>query len=397
MVLGTVQGEAVLKKLEEMDVLRGFAATWVYLSHVAFLAGLKDARGLIGIVTHGGNAVTVFIMISGFAIASSLLHSKANYGEYMARRASRIYPVYLIALILGIATSALYPPLLHDLPWVAQDDIARIDARTALETTQFWPLLTSHLVMMHGVIPDPLLYGASLTFNSPLWSLSLEWQFYLLAPVILAALMNPRRHWWGVLLLLAICVVGPGYFKPYFAQVPSFLPMRLTYFVIGILTALHMGTLVGHKWIVLLGGAVGGLAYAKLVGLAEALPFLLWWGCVSLSFDWGNGGVALARRLFTWKPLVAFGERSYGFYAFHMPVLMLWAILLESQGLLTSEWMTAALLLPPFFIAAGLAWASYDLMEVRINRWAKERFRGSRTVPATRIVPTRGDVLEGTS
>src|ERR1700754_4258363 len=195
MVLGTVQGEAVLKKLEEMDVLRGFAATWVYLSHVAFLAGLKDARGLVGIVAHGGNAVTVFIMISGFAIASSLMHSKANYGEYMARRALRIYPVYLIALILGIATSALYPPLLHDLPWVAQDDIARIDARTALETTQMWPLVTSHLVMMHGAIPDPLLYGASLTYNSPLWSLSLEWQFYLLAPAILAALVNPRRYW----------------------------------------------------------------------------------------------------------------------------------------------------------------------------------------------------------
>ena len=93
-----------VKKLVELDSLRGLMAFWVFLSHVLFLGGYSGNH-LKDILSQGGLAVYVFVILSGFAITSSLIHSRNNYGAFMARRFFRIYPAYLVGLALGLATS----------------------------------------------------------------------------------------------------------------------------------------------------------------------------------------------------------------------------------------------------------------------------------------------------
>lgn len=40
-----------------------------------------------------------------------------------------------------------------------------------------------HLLMLHGVVPEVLVARAPGAFLAPAWSVSLEWQFYLVAPL----------------------------------------------------------------------------------------------------------------------------------------------------------------------------------------------------------------------
>ena len=79
--------------------------------------------------------------------------------------------------------------------------------------------------MLHGAISSNLLPDSPLRFNLPAWSISLEWQFYLIAP---AVIMIARRHgaiiWFALLIALLEIAFRHGLFGKF--DSPSFLPER---------------------------------------------------------------------------------------------------------------------------------------------------------------------------
>jgi len=48
--------------------------------------------------------------------------------------------------------------------------------------------LLAHLTLLHGALPHNILPASEYMFLAPAWSLSLEWQFYLIAPIWIWAL-----------------------------------------------------------------------------------------------------------------------------------------------------------------------------------------------------------------
>ncbi|EJB02870.1 putative acyltransferase [Rhizobium leguminosarum bv. trifolii WSM597] len=360
-----------MKVVKEFDGLRWLMAMWVFIGHVLFLAGLREGR-IFGFLSQGGHAVSVFIMLSGFAITTSLVRSQSTYAGYLAKRFFRIYPIYLVALILGISTSHLFPLVMQQLPWSDQPSLARILMRTDGEEIGFYSHLIAHLTLLHGAVPDTFLYGASLAFNGPLWSLSLEWQFYLVAPIMVAICRAPEKRWVSAAVLVTLGILGPNLFQGHFDQIPSFLPMRLSMFVVGILTALYLDELRKEPRLIFVGAAL------FLASSRDLIPASIWTIAV-LSVAWESNPVAqIMRRVLKAPALVYLGVRSYGFYVIHQPLLLLWAYELQQMGFAQSRVIFALLLMLALPVTIALAALSYNFFELPINDWAKSRFSDRR-------------------
>ncbi len=151
-----------------LDLLRAVAAWLVLLSHVAFWSG-ASAEGVVGgLSARGELGVAVFFALSAFLLSTPFVRRALgetvpwSAGTYLLRRAARILPAYLLAL-LGVVVAAAV------IGGAAADGL---DA----------PMVLVHLVIGQGWTGE--------TFQSftQTWSLTTEVTFYVLLPLVAAAL-----------------------------------------------------------------------------------------------------------------------------------------------------------------------------------------------------------------
>lgn len=143
-----------------VDLLRGLLALMVLLAHGLESAHLALPSASFPAVldftlARGGYWVSGFFVLSGFCIHRSILAQLAQgsglaTGYYALARISRIYPVYLVALILALASSTWPSPL----------------------------MISGHLLMMQGIT-------GVLPAIKPAWSLTNEMVYYAVWPAIL--------------------------------------------------------------------------------------------------------------------------------------------------------------------------------------------------------------------
>lgn len=98
-------------KLNTLTSLRFFAAGLVFLYHYAH--GIPGApRWFLSLNSHGFAAVTFFFVLSGFILAYSYLdeekpsHLKGTRSAFWISRTARIYPLYLLALVIALPAYA---------------------------------------------------------------------------------------------------------------------------------------------------------------------------------------------------------------------------------------------------------------------------------------------------
>jgi peptidoglycan/LPS O-acetylase OafA/YrhL len=216
-----------------LDGLRGLAALWVFVSHVQILSGLRQ----IPLLSWGDSAVDLFMMISGFLMAHHYLgradaepwRRPRTWVAFWLRRLFRIAPAYYLLLAVALVAGAW---LGHDrdvigahFPWT----LTRADRYT----DHGLPNILAHVTFVFGALPR---YG----FSTPLpdWSIGLEMQFYLVMPFLMLAL--GRRFWWPRALAVAagaalLAFAVRGYSAGF--DMPSFLPMKLGVFLIGMFIA----------------------------------------------------------------------------------------------------------------------------------------------------------------
>ena len=284
------------------------------------------------------------MIISGFVITNLVLSSNKSFGPYLARRFFRIYPVYFVCLLAGIITTLMtfnaFETLWQPESWQARD-LQMIKAGLEGGGLEH---LGAHFSLLHGMIPDSSLYYSQMMFLAPAWSLSLEWQFYLLAPFVVRILRTNASIW--PYCFVALVLAGQAlYVKRTFGdfQLPSFLPGASAYFVIGILTRLQLNDELAIRKIRpdLLVLVVGML----LLELSMA-PVVIW-AVVVLAM---TGVMApLAEKLRTrpllrvWETLETLGLQSYSTYLVHVPLIQLTIYLGVLLGL--SVWGIVSLVL----------------------------------------------------
>jgi peptidoglycan/LPS O-acetylase OafA/YrhL len=180
-----VSAQAVQGHIREIDGLRGIAIALVMVHH--FWPGTRWAE-----LAHlGWIGVDLFFVISGFLITGILLDTReepAYFRNFYARRALRIFPLYYLFLTAAFVII----PLAEAGPYL-QTAFLRESG------SPWWYYLYG------GNLREAITGTEPAYILAPLWSLSIEEQFYITFPVVVF-LLPPRTLRF---LLLALIVVAP--------------------------------------------------------------------------------------------------------------------------------------------------------------------------------------------
>lgn len=318
-------------RIDEFESLRGLMALWVLLGHVASTFEIPDLDHLWWwrLLESNLKAVDVFIILSGFVIFH-LLHAKHEpYGSYIYRRFLRLFPAYLVCLLVSIVMLRPSLQALQALGAQTTHNAVRIQIFTDT-LNHFWAELIAHLTMLHGLVPNRFLPSKDYAFIGQAWSISVEWQFYILAPfAYFLAKGGQRRNLLILVVIVGIWVVAARYFGE------GFIGSHAGYFAIGCASSFlwrsrsglisrfgkHSNLLIPLITILLV------LVFRDQSQLA--IWFLVLASCMTVRKFGSEKVVAHSiSSLLKVPPLRWLGRISYSFYLIHMIALyaMLWLL-----------------------------------------------------------------------
>ena len=321
-----------MPRLAPIEGLRAYLALWVLACHAMAFSGYEDDGSLSGIpklLSEGWFAVDVFVIVSGFVIFLLLDRREENYRQFLCRRFFRLYPVYLPLFLLAIPASWLWWWNLQHAPAYQHAHDVEFFLHHIQAEWQNWPLnMAAHLVMLHGLIPDAW-YGnaqASRMWLGPAWSISLEWQFYLVAPAayLLATSVKARHQF-----LLAALGLGLLYAGHRYAWGIGFLPFHGEFFFVGAASFFlykrhaERGTSAEGPRLFLTATGLAFLLYLLSGKVREMIPLGVWIMFFALLLEPEDRPEARwLRALFTHPAAQYLGKISYGIYLSHELVLV---------------------------------------------------------------------------
>jgi len=322
------QGAAFSQKsadhLPWLDGLRGLAALWVLMSHTQILTGMRP----LPVLSWGELAVDLFMLLSGFLMAHHYVlrqekepwEAKSTFATFWLRRFFRIAPLYYVLLFVALALG----------PWVGdwRDAIAQQWPETATSPARYDDQslvnILMHVSFLFGAFPE-------YAFRTPLpdWSIGLEMSFYFAFPflMLLVLRMGPIKA--GVLAILA-AGASLWLFRDFFQQfaMPSFLPLKLYLFFIGIWLAI--GRLQGGMRLALAASVLVLVCVGLIERTDQALGRMLVVIGMFYLMDDGtlpgsrlvHGVIEKLRALLSNRVSRFLGDTSYGVYLLHLLLLI---------------------------------------------------------------------------
>lgn len=373
--------------LPSLDTVRGLAILLVIAHNAQLLQpeGMGSAVAAAEYVLNlGWIGVQLFFVLSGFLITGILmdhLDSPGAMKNFFVRRALRIFPLYYGTLFV----------LFVLLPWL--DLQPAIYQQDQDNQTWLWAYLSDWTSPL-GMGPHSLPH---------FWSLAVEEQFYLLWPLLVHLLRQPRKI---MLACVAVALMSLGIRC---GLLFTDLPQEVLYeWPLCRMDALALGGLGAACWrhppaaawverharqILLFTGAGFALAFWWTHGLprqgargvtvgysALALLFTVWVYAAARR-DSGRASVTAATTapsLTGWTSALmqSVGKYSYGMYVFHKPLHDLLSVKLMSKFKLypVTGVGVACLHVGAVVLASyAVAWLSYHLYEVHFLR-LKDRF-----------------------
>jgi peptidoglycan/LPS O-acetylase OafA/YrhL len=293
----------------DVDGLRAIAILFVLFFH----SGLKlFPSGFIG--------VDLFFVISGFLITSIIHQSiqKQNFSflEFYSRRLWRLQPVF-ICLLVVVSICALVFYLPDDLVQYAKSarktSFFTSNSYFSQVTTDYFAVASNQLPLLHT------------------WSLSIEWQCYLVLPIAIYLLNQfvPRQHISKFIYLLTLLFFALAlYFSVNYAAKTYYqLLSRIFEFLVGSCVALSPRRFSLPNIILEI---IGALALLTLVYIATrsdiSLGFPNYYAlilCVATGLLIAIGEQQpkpLVSRLLSTQPIVFIGLISYSLYIWHWPI-----------------------------------------------------------------------------
>jgi peptidoglycan/LPS O-acetylase OafA/YrhL len=298
----------VRRDLPALTGLRFFLALWVILHHLTgpgqelgtVLSGVLPGP-LFTLIRGGYQAVTTFFVLSGFVLTRSYwtaAWSREGLGKYFKGRVARVYPVYLLSML--------------------------VVARFILEdqTPGRFGYLAAHLTLTQAWLgPIPV------QWNTPAWSLSCEMFFYAVFPLLGAFLVRRARWPWIAAMGAVACVLTRAMWAVGVSDAIKPL-VHLSDFLMGIVAACAFELVQGRVrgwWLYVPGflGAASAIIFEKWLPVDLNSVLRLMNGLLLV-------GLAIGCRALSGRVLVYLGKASYAMYILHVPIM--WWYLRESHS-----------------------------------------------------------------
>lgn len=365
------------ERVTALDGLRGAAILAVFFYHYARGASGHTnsavVRAFSVLFGFGWSGVDLFFVLSGFLITGILyetLTAPGYYKNFYARRVLRIFPIYyLVVTVLTVVGIFL------GVHW----KVGHL-------------LFLAYLGYPGALIWPVLIQASPYIAVTHLWSLSLEEQFYMVWPWVIARLRTPGKMLRACLVIAGVAVVlrtvvyTTGWLNTAWAY--TFLLCRADAIAVGA----AMAILVRSAWqrrllacapyvFFLAAGAITALcSLRRTVEHDDPAVATLGFSIIAIMY----GALLLSSlRSHSWLewvfslPLLRmFGKYSYGLYLYHFPLTVVLSPMKEFFVTRTHSYLVGTSLHLAFNIAInlGVAAASFHFIESPILR-LKDRFK----------------------
>lgn len=328
------------RSIDYMPALDGLRALGIFLVFVHHMITPLIFGGQVG--------VDVFFVLSGFLITTILLrewsrHQRIRFRRFYLRRAVRLYPALLLAMIVLFVPGMIFAP--SSIKYAAES-----------------------LFAITYATPVALLFadGAAKAWRHT-WSLGIEEMFYFLWPILLVFCLRRRfsRTWIagiagiGGVTLLAVPVV-----IEFTGNEP--LVLRSGGLFVGCSLALIIRSsnkFTDHAAVGAIGMSfIAAAAAIATVYRADALAVILaCFGTAAVIAHANSRPSSLLSRSLGVKPIAYFGRISYELYIWHFPVLVIlaWA---TNGDFVSVAWVAAPLTLV-------LSVVTHEILKNLVSSW----------------------------
>lgn len=310
----------------ELDAVRFLAFLLVFVSHIftyssnATRAELLASAGggwtvLVNLTEASADGLCLFFALSAYLITSLLLSERRTTGaisvrRFYIRRALRIWPLYLIGIAIGVCIAIV----VHE-----RSDVVGF--------AWFLLFVGNFYYAIYGSLHNPML---------PLWSISIEEQFYLIWPWAIRWL-TPRGLLlsalaFGIASNFTLFIIGQRFFAGDMLGVAWWsTTVQFEMFAVGILLGLrHRKTARYKPGIGLLLAAMGPLlwlvaSYEFLMKLhtlprtsTASIPLIIGYTFIALGCASTLYGFCLIGPSYIPQWVAHLGKLSYGLYVYHL-------------------------------------------------------------------------------
>jgi len=320
---------SMVSRLLPVEGFRAYLALWVLVGHALWFSGYEPdtlAR-LPKLLRTAEYAVDLFIIISGFVIALVLHTQRDTYLPFVVRRFFRLFPVFIVLFAFAIPLSQLdLWNLTHSSQYLTSEQIASGAANLAVWWANIQWNVPLHLLMLHGTVPNDLVKDAPGAFLVPAWSVSLEWQFYLLAPLAYAWAVSPKPYRrFALCALCLVLVLAARYLLPT-VEYGAALPFQVQFFFLGAASYFLYQRVAAHRLPDTAFPVACCLAvFLYLVSNHEwaLIPITLWVVFLGLLLEHpASISCRLVAPLLTNSVVLYLGRISYSLYLSHILVII---------------------------------------------------------------------------
>lgn len=308
-------------KINQITFTRFVAAIAIVISHFNKDLFLYQIDYISDVFLRANVGVSYFFILSGFImIVAYHKKDKIDYFDYYRNRFARIYPLYIVGLLLYLVT--------------------RFDA------------FSSYKVILYCLGLQSWIPGDAMVLNFPGWSISVEFLFYLLFPFFYNHFYSKKnKSIWIIGILIWIItqvfsnlyINSPSYEGPHTKShdfIAYFPILHINEFLIGNLAGLYFVKNFRERnydfhvitifVLILLSLIFVPLYFHNGLMAILFVPLIVLISC-------NNGWLT---KIFSIKPLEYLGEISYAIYITHIPVLYILREVLKKYNL-DINWMFA--------------------------------------------------------